>query len=213
MKVRLIVTCLFLGLLFSSCSALMYKIMGVKQPYDYDLEVITAYSSKFGIPDSNSYLLDTTYMHDILQLCKNDTLLRNNLMQPLQIRFYQRSDTLLSLHLNCTAGGFPNLKWNKRGQLETLPPNFTVEVDTCILFCKDLKYLTPISNDCHSFDYYNNADYNIILFWSVFMNRQSKILIREIQNYQKHFPDKKMNVLYVNTDKIFSILENSGTGH
>lgn len=207
MKARLIVACLFLGLLFSSCSALMYKIMGVKQPYDYDLEEITAYSSKFGIPDSDSYLLDTTYMHDILQSCKNDTLLRNNLMQPLQIRFYQRSDTLLSLQLNCTAGGFPNLKWNKHGQLNTIPPNFTVDVDTCILFRKDLGYLIPTSNDCHSSDYYNNADYNIILFWSVFMNRQSKILIREIKDYQKRFPEKKINVLYVNTDKIFSILE------
>lgn len=207
MKARLIVACLFLGLLFSSCSALMYKIMGVKQPYDYDLEEITAYSSKFGIPDSDSYLLDTTYMRDILQLCKNDTLLRNNLMQPLQIRFYQRSDTLLSLQLNCTAGGFPNLKWNKHGQLNTIPPNFTVDVDTCILFRKDLGYLIPTSNDCHSSDYYNNADYNIILFWSVFMNRQSKILIREIKDYQKRFPEKKINVLYVNTDKIFSILE------
>ena len=207
MKARLIVTSLLLGLLFSSCSALMYKIMGVKQPNDYDLKEITAYASKFGIPDGDSYLLDTTYLSNILQLHKNDTLLRNNLMQPLQIRFYQRSDTLLSLQPNCTAGGFPNLKWNKRGQLNTIPPNFTVDVDTCLLFCKDVKYLIPISNDCHSIDYYNNADYNIILFWSVFMNRQSKILIKEIQNYQKRFPDKKMNVLYVNTDKIFSILE------
>ena len=180
--------------------------MGVKQPYDYDLEVITAYSSKFGIPESDSYLLDTTYMHDILHSCKNDTLLRNNLMQPLQIRFYQRTDTLLSLQLNCTAGGFPNLKWNKRGQLDTIPPNFTVNIDTCLLFCKDVKYLIPTSSDCHPFDYYNNADYNIILFWSVFMNRQSKILIREIQDYQKRFSNKKLNILYVNTDKIFSIL-------
>ena len=207
MKARLIVTCLLLGLLFSSCSALMYKIMGVKQPNDYDLEEITAYSSKFGIPDSDSYLLETTYLSDILQFWKNDTLLRNNLMQPLQIRFYQKTDTLLSLHLNCTAGGFPNLKWNKHGQLDTIPPRYSVIIDTCLLFSKDWKYLIPTSNDCHSFDYYNNADYNIILFWSVFMNRQSKILIREIQNYQKRFPDKKMNVIYVNTDKIFSILE------
>lgn len=181
--------------------------MGIKQPAECNMEEIIAYSNKFGIPPNSSYYLDTTYLYDLLHSGKNDTTLYNNLMQPLQIRFYQKTDTLLSLHLNCTAGGFPNLKWNKRGQLETLPPNFTVEVDTCILFCKDLKYLTPISNDCHSFDYYNNADYNIILFWSVFMNRQSKILIREIQNYQKRFPDKKMNVLYVNTDKIFSILE------
>lgn len=207
MKISLIVTCLFLGLLFSSCSALMYKIMGVKQPNDYDLEEITAYSSKFGIPDGDSYILDTTYLSDILQFCKNDTLLRNNLMQPLQIRFYQKTDTLLSLHLNCTAGGFPNLKWNKRGQLDTIPPRYSVSIDTCLLFSKDIKYLIPIGNNHNPDKDYTTADYNIILFWSVFMNRQSKILIREIQNYQKRFPDKKMNVLYVNTDKIFSILE------
>ena len=54
---------------------------------------------------------------------------------------------------------------------------------------------------------YTTADYNIILFWSVFMNRQSKILIKEIQNYQKRFPDKKMNVLYVNTDNVYSKME------
>ena len=207
MKARLIATCLFLGLLFSSCSSLMFSIMGIKQPAECDMGKIMACSNKFGIPANSSYCLDTTYLSDILQSGKNDTVLRNNLMQPLQIRFYQRTDTLLSLQLNCTAGGFPNLKWNKRGQLDTIPPNFTVDVDTCLQFCKDVKYLIPISNDCHSIDYYNNADYNIILFWSVFMNRQSKILIREIQNYQKRFPDKKMNVLYVNTDNIFSILE------
>ena len=204
MKVRLIVTCLFLGLLFSSCSALMYKIMGVKQPYDYDLEVITAYSSKFGIPDSDSYLLDTTYMHDILQSCKNDTVLCNNLMQPLQIRFYQKTDTLLSLHLNCTAGGFPNLKWNKRGQLDSITPRYSVSIDTCLLFSKDLKYLIPIGNNHNPDKDYTTADYNIILFWSVFMNRQSKILIREIQNYQKRFPDKKISILYLNTDNVYS---------
>ena len=185
----------------------MFSLMGIKQPAECDLEEIIAYSDKFGITANSSYYLDTTYLYDLLHFGKNDTILRNNLMQPLQIRFYHKTDTLLSLHLNCTAGGFPNLKWNKRGQLNTIPPNFTVDVDTCLLFCKDVKYLIPTSNDCHSFDYYNNADYNIILFWSVFMNRQSKILIREIQDYQKRFPDKKMNVLYVNTDKIFSILE------
>ncbi|MBR5983141.1 MAG: hypothetical protein IK025_05415 [Bacteroidales bacterium] len=203
---KIITICLFLGLLFSSCSSLMFSLMGIKQPAECDLEEIIAYSDKFGIPANSSYFLDTTYLYDLLHFGNNDTILRNNLMQPLQIRFYHKTDTLLSLHLNCTAGGFPNLKWNKRGQLDTIPPKFSVSIDTCLLFSKDLKYLIPIGDNHNTDKDYTTADYNIILFWSVFMNRQSKILIREIQNYQKRFPDKKISILYVNTDNVYNRL-------
>ena len=203
-KTKVITICLLLGLLFSSCSALMFSLMGIKQPAECNMEEIIAYSNKFGIPNNSSYYLDTTYLYDLLHSGKNDTTLYNNLMQPLQIRFYQKTNTLLSLHLNCTAGGFPNLKWNKRGQLDTIPPRYSVSIDTCLLFSKDLKYLIPIGNNHNPDKDYTTADYNIILFWSVFMNRQSKILIREIQNYQKRFPDKKISILYVNTDNVYS---------
>ena len=180
--------------------------MGIKQPAECDLEEIIAYSDKFGIPANSSYYLDTAYLYDLLHFEKNDTILRNNLMQPLQIRFYHKTDTLLSLHLNCTAGGFPNLKWNKRGQLDTIPPKFSVSIDTCMLFSKDLKYLIPIGDNHNTDKDYTTTDYNIILFWSVFMNRQSKILIREIQNYQRRFHDKKISILYVNTDNVYNRL-------
>lgn len=177
--------------------------MGVKNPIERNNEQILKYSELFNIPPNNSFVIDTMYLYDMKTIYKIDTLAFNNAVQPLQVRFYNKTDTLLSLFINCYTHGFPNLKWNKYGEFDTIPPRHSVKINSLFLFQNDLKYVKTLNIREIDKSLFTKADYNILLFWSIFMNRQSKILINEIQEFVKRFPNKKINVIYVNTDPLF----------
>ena len=193
-------TCTFI---FTSCTPVMLGLFGMKNSKTVDENTINRYSDKYNIPLVDNYELDTSYIsflysHDT---AKYKSQIKNH-YQPLQALYYDRSGHLQSFQVNCYAGGFPNLKWDRNGIMTEFPPKQQAQLDNLVPFEKQLKYLKPLSQT-ESFSE-SHYDYFVIVYWSRFMGRQSKRLIEIVQENSKLASDKKIKIIYANTDDIFA---------
>ena len=190
----------------TSCETLFLKIYGIKKLKPISEKTILNYSKKFNIPLSDSYELDTSFISFVYSI---DTLQykaqRKNHCQPLQALYYDKSGQLQSFHINCYAGGFPNLNWDRNSTLTQFPPKQQAPIDSILPLYKQLNYLRLLS----STEKINtdNYDFLVIVYWNRFMGRQSKRLIKFIQTNCKLNTDKKVKILYVNNDNAFATVD------
>lgn len=206
MKIRIyihiiLISAVLFGL--TSCSTMIQGLYGIKNLEAVDEKTILRYSEKYNIPNSDSYVLDTAYISFLFAL---DTMSfkeqRKNHYQPLQALYYGKDRQLKSLQVNCYAGGFPNLKWDRNETLKTFPPKKQAPIDSIVSLNTQLKYLRPVfPTKPFSPEEY---DYIVVIYWSKFMGRQSKRLIRYVDENVKLATDQKIKVIYVNTDNIFA---------
>lgn len=189
----------------ASCTAILSGLYGVKKIKPVDDKIIARYSKKYNIPPADNYELDTTYFSYLASLDTTKYKLEiKNHYQPLQALYFNNSGSLISFHVNCYAGGFPNLKWNMNQNMATFPPKQQAPIDSVISLNKLVTFLKPL-NTTSTFrvaDY----DYVVIVFWNRFMGRQSKRLIRFVQENCKLENVKKVKLIYANTDNLFSRL-------
>ena len=159
--------------------------------------------SKYNIPAKDAYVLDSGYVNFIFSL---DSVRyqkeSHNHFQPLQALYYDQTGHLKSFHINCNAGGFPNLKWNRFGAFDEFIPKQQTPPDSILPLKKHLEYVIPLnSNSSPNFDAY---DYVVIVHWNKFMGRQSKRLIKVVQNNAALNKNKSLKIIYVNNDNIFA---------
>ncbi len=201
-RVRLVmIFTLFLTL--TSCSSIVTALYGIKQPVAVKEHTIVKYAKKYNIPVSDNYVLDTAYFSYLFSLdsIKFKAQIKNH-YQPLQALYYDDSGHLCSFQINCYAGGFPNLKWNRNNIMTTFPPKQQAPIDSIVGLQTQLKFLKPILPAVGPS--INNCDYIVIVYWNKFMGRQSKRLIRIIQKNAKLESKKRVKIIYVNNDNIFS---------
>jgi hypothetical protein len=86
----------------------------------------------------------------------------------------------------------------------TFPPGQQTPVDTLIPLNKLLTLMHPLAGAQNIKT--DNAEYVVVVFWTKFMGRQSKRLIRYVQQNRQLAPGKKIKIVYVNADNQF--LEN-----
>ena len=187
----------------TSCTPFLTWLYGTKKVKTVDERAIARYCKKFNIPTADNYELDTDYF---LYLFSLDTTIYQykikNHYQPLQALYYDHLGYLKSFHVNCYAGGFPNLKWDRNEIMTTFPPKQQAPVDSIVSLETQMKYLKPIfENSKLSVDGY---DYIVIVYCNRFMGRQSKRLIHFVQENSKLQKDKKVKIIYVNNDNIFA---------
>jgi len=190
------------ALVLSSCSTISSGIYGVKKLKPVDEKTILHYSEKYNIPASVSYELDTSYITFLATL---DTTQykeeRKNHYQPLQALYYNKQGQLQSFQINCYAGGFPNLNWDRNEIFSTFPPQQQAPVDSILPLGTLLHYLQPLSQSKEFTA--EDLDYVVIVFWNRFMGRQSKRLIRFVQDNSNLALDQNVKIIYVNNDNIF----------
>jgi hypothetical protein len=196
----LAITCLSI---LTSCSKTMLGLYGMKDTKAVDDNTILQYSKMYDIPLEDNYELDTSYSTYLFSL---DTTYYKaqikNHYQPLQALYFAKSKQLQSFQINCYAGGFPNLKWDRDEILTTFPPKQQAPVDNLLSLDTQLKFLRPLQQTSKlSVDDY---DYIVIIYWNRFMGRQSKRLIHFIQDNSKLSADKKVKIIYANNDNIFA---------
>lgn len=202
LSIFIIITLTFsLGL--TSCSSIFKGFYGMKKTKTIDEKTIARYSKKYNIPTADSYELDTAYFSYLflLDTAKYKSQIKNH-SQPLQALYYNKLGNLKSFQVNCYAGGFPNLKWNRNEIMTTFPPRQQAPIDSIVSLEIQIKYLKPLSQTSKlSVDSY---DYIVIVYWSRFMGRQSKRLIHFVQENSKLEKEKKVKIIYANTDNIFA---------
>lgn len=178
-------------------------LYGIKTPQPVDQKTILLYSDKYNIPRSDSYELDSTYISFISSFdSTSHKAQKKNHLQPLQALYYDKKGKLQSFQVNCYAGGFPNLKWNRNGIMTSFPPQQQAPLDQIIPLEKHLTFLRPLSPSGKLPT--ESYDYVVILYWNKFMGRQSERLVQYIQDNSKLATDKKVKIIYANTDNIFA---------
>lgn len=205
MKTRILIlvtlSLTFFGL--TSCSSIFTGIYGIKNTKTVDEQTIVRYAKKYNIPTADTYELDTAYFTYIFSIdtAQYKAQLKNH-YQPLQALYYDNSGHLKSFQVNCYAGGFPNLKWDRNEIMTTFPPKEQAPIDSIVSLKTQMKYLELLSQtEKISTD---NYDYIVIVYWNRFMGRQSKRLVRFVQDNSKLETDKKVKIIYANTDNIFA---------
>jgi hypothetical protein len=125
-----------------------------------------------------------------------------NHYQPLQALYFNNGGKLESFQINCFAGGFPNLKWDRDSILTTFPPKLQAPLDSILTDSILISFLQPLSNSLEFRIGVN--DFVVYVFWSRFMGRQNKRFIHFIQDNCKLSKEKTVRVIYINTDNAFA---------
>lgn len=186
------------------CSGCAHLIYGLHHTKSLDKKTILEYSLKRKIPPADNFELDTMYL---MFLNKVDTFRyknseHKNHYQPLQALYYNKAGGLDAFIINCYARGFPNLKWNRKGILDTFVPRRQAPTDSILPLFEHLKYMKPLPG-AQRFTF-GQDDYTVIVYWNYFMGRQSKRLNKAIQKNVKLAKGKKVRLMYVNTDNFFN---------
>ncbi len=197
----LIARILMLAMVFmaSSCGTLFLKMYGMKQASSFDNDGLENLCKKYNIPIANAYSLDTSYMTFLRQ---QDTVLFEqqiqNHYQPLQVLYYDQSGKLLSFHINCYAGGFPNLKWSQiETQINSIPLT-QAPIDSLVPFHELKKFMKKIKSQSDLEQ--SNVQYHIVVLWNNYMGRQSKRLLELVKRKSSENLYKNQQLYFVNTD-------------
>lgn len=186
-------------MLLSSCIALI----GGSNPERKAVSEIQSIAKKWGIPSEHSYFIDSLYLKKEIEAARSvDRGAVKDMYQPLQIRQYDRDGKLVGFMANCHAGGFPNLHWNKYGYLDIIP--IRNRLDSVLTFAEDIRNFNVPGQQLEvDENKYIDNDYNLVVFWTVWTGRQTRILLKEIEQYKARFPDKRIGVLYVNAESLY----------
>lgn len=196
---------LFLALANCSCTYLFSSAYGFKNPKKLNHNQLATQAKRYNIPAENSFELDTAYFYTFLKTFP-DSLQRKqvkNHYQPLQALYFDKSGNLQSFHINCFAGGFPNLNWNRNQSLRNFPPKTQAPLDTLVSWQLLNSYLKPQTTTLKP---ETTPDYTVVVFWSRTMGRQSKRLIGQIQQNCALAKNQKVRLVYVNNDYLLARL-------
>lgn len=214
---KLILITLTFSFGLSSCSPIIMGIYGIRKPKEISKKNIIKYSKRFDLPSDKIYELDTAYFSFLstFQVMTIDSLMTDSLKrielkhqvknhyQPLQALYFNKSGKLESFQINCYAGGFPNLNWDRDSILTTFPPKIQAPLDTLVSDSILISFLQPLSNSQEI--RLSVYDYVVYVFWSKFMGRQNKRFINFIQENCKLTNEKDLSVIYINMDNAFTI--------
>lgn len=204
---------LFLTLCLSSCQSVALKMYGMRAPKALSTEEIISLADEYHIPARDNYILnEETYLKYVKSLDK--TRYKNSIhdhLQPLQVLYYDSDGDLQSFQVNCYAGGFPNLKWNRDGAFEVFLPKKQAPLDSIIPLHLHRTFLSMADETIGEFNEFRAPDYTVIVHWNRFMGRQSKRLIKLVQKNTQLAEAKSVRVIYVNTDNLFATLAQQDT--
>lgn len=191
-------------LLLSSCTPLVLRTMGMKKPHHPTEEEFYHFGQKWNMSIYFQQTLLLSYIDEIEKLSNVHPKLAKDLLQPIQAMYFDASGKLISYHINCYAGGYPNLNWNRDGKFEVFPAKTQASCDSLVSLTWLLPFLKPVEYPCVKI---KNLDYTVVVFWSRWTGRQSRHLVELVQkNLKLASKDTRIQIMYVNTDEVFTKL-------
>jgi hypothetical protein len=169
----------------------------------YDSETVIRKSKKLLINENAIYFLNSNYLEIEKDAKQCNQGILKNLIQPLQVRAFDKTGKMVGFICNCMVGGFPNLNWGNYGRLDSVPPFKNSMPDTVIYFEKDFKNYKNSNGETPDINKYTDSDYNIVVFYTLFMHRQTKLLVNKVKEYVARNSSLKINVIYVNAEVLY----------
>jgi hypothetical protein len=177
-------------LIFIGCKALY----GIKPQTTLNEAEIKAFNESLSCNNCIFLTADTSYTTVIRKILKTDSAQQYYHLQPLQALYFDSLNNLISFHVNCNAGGFPNLNWNRNNVFDIFPPATQTGITNGFTF-DVLKDALKINNSPK-----NNL--KVVVFWALLLEKQSKRLIKIVRdNLQTN--NKNAQLILVNTDALY----------
>lgn len=166
---------------------------GLKKTIPVSKDNIDKISALYEIKET--YVLEKKPYIAFLKSVSKDSSFVKNHTQPLQAIYFNENGEMESYYLNCYAGGFPNLIWNKANSLDIFPPKSQTKVDTDFPLDKFLEYFKIEKS--------KQKEKYVFLFWNDYLGRQTKRFINEFRNNINKSTNGKVNIIYVNNDNLY----------
>lgn len=203
---------LALGISSTSCVKIYLKAMGVQKTRTVSKEVLTNYLQKRGINHECILEVDSVKYAQLIEKKKIDTLYKHaywwtqNHIQPVQVIYFEKATQRpIAAYFNCIAEvrGLTSMTWNKEHELEFFPPKtYTNWVDT--LFSQEELFKTFNDMNGKEFKYKDDGtEYLIVIFYSLFVQKQSDNLIKEVNEHLQKCLNNNYQIYYVNMDNYF----------
>jgi hypothetical protein len=87
-------------------------------------------------------------------------------------------------------------------------PKSQIKTDSLLNFTRQLQFLTDLHGEKLVLSNYNSASYNVVVYWNIFMGRQSRRLIRQIKGNCKLAEDETVNIIFANNDEFYLLFGN-----
>lgn len=196
---------IFILLVFSfllpSCSGVISKMYGVKSLTKFDEEKIKAFVNTI---DKGSIEMQSIYGDSISYTCSRNLVqsktLKNGLSQPIQILYFDDTDSLVSLHANCYAkGSLTSLNWNTDNRFSQFVPESAVSLDSA-------KFTFTDVSQCYKQNYKlsSTKKYTVVICWSLMLEKVSKDAIKTVIDNIKQFEKQNdVAIVLVNNDRSF----------
>lgn len=185
-------------LLSSSCNSIISSLYGVKNTKMLDIAALKEVISDNDILNKyNNYYIDSSYVATINKIAKDDNSTKKNLHQPMQAMYFNTENKIISYHINCNAGGFPNLKWNRNNVFGTYPPQTQTVISQNVNFQLLQEAFKPLNVN----KLIDSNKTKIVVFWNYQFYRQCNNLIKLVEkNVQTFNKESEVQLYFVNTD-------------
>lgn len=188
--------------IITSCGKIFMFSFGLRNPKEYSNKDILKEARKQKIPKEHVYVLDTSINHFFNQLDTTKLVksMYKNHIQPAQVLYYDSIGNLMSFHINCYAHGYRS-KWNYYGAFDQFPPETAAPADTLLPLNVLASYIKTI--DGESLTDMSGYDYYIIVYFNRNIRARGKRLVKEVKKNLKLNSDKKIKIIYVNSDQFW----------
>ncbi|HET8573337.1 MAG TPA: hypothetical protein VFL76_05650 [Edaphocola sp.] len=205
------ISTIFILFLFSSCNSIVGAMYGERDVSKLDKKMVVGIISRDDVlKQQENYYLDSNFVDFCYSHFPENHKILHDFLQPMQALYFDSSGRLISWHLNCYAGGFPNLKWNRGDVFATFPPKSQRPVTDSVSLAVILPYLKKF--DSLNLNYSKpgqSSPLTIVVFWNYQMFKQSKRLIDLVEQNLKLNADKRQpRMIFVNTDLMYVNWEN-----
>ena len=170
--------------------------------YDKDInaEDIERLSSRMNIPPQRHFYVKEKYYDHVSGMHQPNERFQQALLQPMQLRYFDKTGTLEALLVNCDVGGFPNLKWENFNVLDSIPINSPILSDSLWSIQDEMQFVG--SYDGGTIPLSVKAEHQIHMFWSYRMGRQAVRLKRLLDKLQQR-EQNQLEVFYFNIDSLY----------
>jgi hypothetical protein len=164
---------------------------------------------ELNLPKEKTFRLDTNYIRYLFSLDTSKYAREiHDHYQPIQVCYYDKLGKMISFHINCNASiGIPekaDFNWNQQNAFASFVPKTVVPLDTIMPLSKHLDFIKTFDHQAIDTTGFADFDYTIIIHWGKsWRPTDSKNLIKIVTENVATAINKKINVLYVNSDGAF----------
>lgn len=193
-------------LLFISCNKLLVSIYGIDAKAfneDYNKDIVIKKGLEADLDVEKLYYLDSAFLNVLIDSTKYTKVQVKNTLQPLQVYFVDSLGNDLTYLLNCFYGGFPNINFNKYGELDAFPTESDSSRLVNNVLIKDrVPYIKNIKTD-NQINLTENRKHKILVFYSETMGRQKKRMFKQVNVLFNKYDASVYELIHISLDQLY----------